>query len=255
LHERNTFNMDFVTKFKLLLNTILIIVFFTSCEKACDCLKSTGQIDTEYRNIANFNEIHLGNNIDLVIHIDTITKIKVTAGKNLLSEIITENNNGVLKIKNENNCNWVRDYNKKIVVEVWTDSLKRLNVYDAIGDIYFDDTLNCNEFYFQSFGCTGQFHLKLNGSAHLDIINGSADLKVIGNLNNLYLYNDGYGKMDCLNLPSVNVFITNSGTNNCYVNAQQLIEAKIYGGGNIYYKGNPPTVIKKELGQGKLISL
>lgn len=257
MQEQTIFNMELATTYRIRILIILLVVLsLTSCEKVCDCAKGTGAITSEFRSTTNIQQIELYNNIDLVIHIDTLSKIKITSGENLIREITTENNNGVLKIKNKNNCNWVRKFNPTITVEVWTTNLTYLLVRDATGDIYFEDSLNCNEFYFDSFSSTGKFNFKLKGSeAHLNINNGPADIKAIGKVTNFYLYGAGYGKLDCVNLHSDYVFVTNKGTNDFLVNVQQLIEANIYGVGNIYYQGNPTSILKKELGQGKLISL
>ena len=257
MREQTTFNMELAIIYRIRFLLLLLgMLSFSSCEKICDCAKSTGEITSEFRNTANIQQIELYNNIDLVIHIDSIPKLKITAGKNLIPEIATDNVNGVLKIRNKNNCNWVRDFNTSIIVEVWTSSINYLLVKDATGDVYFKDSLDCNNFYFDSFNCTGKFHFKLKGSdAHLNINTGPADIIAVGKVINFYLYGAGYGRLDCVNLHSDYVFVTNKGTNDCIVNAQQLIEAKIFGVGNIYYKGYPAAILKKEFGQGKLISL
>ena len=257
MREQTIFNMELdIIYRKQFLVMLLVILSFTSCEKICDCAKGTGDIVSEYRSISSFQQLELYNNIDLVIHIDSNPKLKITAGKNLISEITTVNDNGILRIRNKNNCNWVRDFNTSIVVEVWTPSLNYLMAKDATGDIYLEDSLYCNGFYFDSFSSTGQFHFKLKGpEAHLNINNGPADISAIGKVDNFYLYGAGYGRLDCVNLHSDYVFVTNRGTNNFYVTAQRLIDASIFGTVNIYYQGNPMTIVKKEFGQGKLISL
>lgn len=257
MREQTIFNMELAIIFRKQVSLILLVIIsLTSCEKICDCAKSTGEIASEFRTTSRIQEIELYNNIDLVVHIDSNPKLKITAGKNLISEIATDNDNGILRIRNKNNCNWVRDFNTSIIVEVWTPSLNYLMAKDATGDIYFEDSLFCNGFYFDSFSSTGKFHFKLKGpEAHLNINNGPADLTAIGKVSNFYLYGAGYGRLDCVNLHSDYVFVTNKGTNDFLVNVQQLIDANIYGIGNIYYKGNPASILKKEFGQGKLISL
>ncbi|MFM7015253.1 MAG: GIN domain-containing protein [Bacteroidota bacterium] len=257
MQEQTTFNTASVTIFKTLVVLVFAGLFFSGCEKICDCAKSTGTIISESRSTALFNQIELYNNIDLVIHIDSTPRIKVTAGKNLISEITTESNDGILRIKNTNNCNWTRDFNTTMIVEVWTPSLNYLMAKDGSGDIYFEDSLDCTpRFTFDGFSGTGQYHFKLKGNeAHLNINNGPADLSAKGTITNLYLYGAGYGQLDCVNLQSKFVFVTNRGTNSCIVDATQLIDATIYGIGNIYYKGSPTSISKNEFGTGKLISL
>ena len=243
--------------FKKIIGSLFVLqsLFFTSCEKICDCTKSTGSIESEYRSISSFNKIELHNNIDLVFHVDSVFKLKVTAGKNLLSEIATETNNGSLVLKNNNHCNWVRDFNPTIVVEVWAPSFSNLIAEDASGDVYFEDSLDCHPFTFDGYNCSGIYHLKLKGNeAHVNI-SGPGDIIASGDITNFYLFSVGYGKIDCVNLQTKYVFATNKGTNNSYVNATDLLDVSIYGDGNIYYKGTPASINKHEYGKGKLISL
>src|SRR6187402_160202 len=62
-------------------------------------------------------------NADVIIHPDTVNRIRVTCGSNLIGKIETEITDGILRIRNNNHCNWVRSFDPYIKVEVWTNDL------------------------------------------------------------------------------------------------------------------------------------
>ncbi len=235
---------------------ILLSVVFSSCKDACDCFKGTGEVTTEIRSTGLVNSVDLGNNIDLVIHYDTVTKIRVTGGSHLLEKITTKNENGLLRIRNANKCNWVRDFAPELIVDLWVPTLSGIYIENASGNITFTDTLPVSDFRLDSFNSSGNYHFKLkNGMATLALHNGSSDLIAEGELGNLYLYGAGYGKMDCVKLITGNAYINNRGTNGFYLNCTNILEATINGIGNVYYTGNPAIIKKTETASGKLIQL
>lgn len=241
---------------KKLLLIIFLSITLSACKDACDCFKGTGDVMTEIRSTGNIKSVDLGNNVDLVVHYDSIPRIRVTAGSHLLSKITTENENGVLKIRNTNKCNWVRNFDPVLIVDIWVPTLSGIYVENASGDIAFSDTLTVSDFRLDSYSSTGNYQLKLKeGIATLAIHNGPADLKAEGNVGTLYLYGVGYGKIDCLQLKTENAYINNKGTNGFYVNPISILEATINGSGNVYYTGSPATIKKTETASGKLIHL
>ena len=133
--KQTIFNMDSALNYSWSLIAIIIFPLLSGCEKICDCAKSTGTIISEPRTLTAIDQIELNDNIDLIIHFNSTPNLKVTAGKNLISEVITNVDNGVLRIKNENDCNWVRDFNSTMIVEVWTPSIKKILVEDSAGDV------------------------------------------------------------------------------------------------------------------------
>jgi hypothetical protein len=102
---------------KIIKYSIMTISLFSlSCNKEnrCDCFKSTGDITSESRNISDFKKIILEDNINLYITPDTIYSLTIEAGAHLLKSIKTEVTDSCLILKNENKCNWVRNYKDKI---------------------------------------------------------------------------------------------------------------------------------------------
>ena len=237
---------------------LMLVVMFaglTSCEEKPDCFKGTGPLTTEERSSETIWYMELLCNADVIIHPDTVNRIRVTAGANLINKIETEITDGILRIRNNNHCNWVRSFNPTIKVEVWTNDLIKIRTDDSNGDVTFTDTLHVHDFRFDSYNSLGTYNLLLNAyQATLVLNNGPADFYGYGKVTVAYYYSAGYGKLDFRNIESEKVFMNNRGTNDIFVYAKQLLEAKIEYIGNIYYKGNP--IIKQEItGSGQMLPL
>lgn len=242
------------TQIKILLSFIPLLLF--GCKKKCDCLKSTGSISTEERSLTAINSINIKNNVDVKFHYSKEFKLTVRGGSNLLDKIETRIENGTLYIRNKNKCNWVRNFNPELEVNVWLPELSSIYIEDASADLIFEDTIPVKNFRLDSFSSIGNYKMKLKGDiVTLAIHNGAADLDAEGSVGTLYLYGVGYGKLNCEQLQTSNTYTDNQGTNDFYVNALSILEVRISGSGNIYYKGYPPNIVKRELGSGKLIQL
>lgn len=232
-----------------------ILLLITSCDEKPDCFKGTGPLTSEERSTTTIRHIELLCNADVIIHPDTVNRIKVTAGANLIGKIETEIKDDMVWIRNNNHCNWVRSFDPTIKVEIWTDDLLTIRTDDSNGDVTFSDTLHVHEFRFDSFSSLGIYHLLLDADiATLALHNGPADFYGEGNIEVAYYYSSGYGIMDFRNITADLIFMNNRGTNDMFVNAQSRIEARIEDSGDIFYRGNP-VVQKVITGSGRMLPL
>ena len=243
-------------KEKILLLSILMIVLSTGCQNICDCFKSAGEIVTQERNLAPVSFIQLENDPNLIVHSDSVFRMRVSAGSKLIDKITTEVVDGKLTIKNRNKCNWVRKFKPEMTVEVWLPTLQNLYIYNATGSVHFLDTLHTTDFYLESFGSFGDYYILLNSKyASIKLNTGPANAYVYGVTDQNIIFNAGFGINDCKSLQSNYVFIRSRGTNNSLVHAMQTLDASLESSGNIYYRGNPPEIHRKEIGTGKILPL
>ncbi len=239
------------------------IVVFLACsslscckkESMLDLFKSTGKIVKEQREAGYFDKIQLEDNINLIITQDTINKIVVQAGKNLLKLIKTDVKDNCLNIHNDNKCNWVRSFDKEINVYVSLKNLQNI-YYSGSGKISTTNTIVTD--YLEVNIKSGSNVVDLSIDANVSWFNihtGPGDIKICGNSEVNYLYSAGSGIANCRDLITGYTFITNKGTNNCYINVTKELEAKIKYFGDIYYTGNPYLVTTDITGEGKLIKI
>lgn len=218
-----------------------------------DCLKNTGKVITVKRPASAFNKIDLQNNVSVIFHQGSNYAIKVTAGANLIDGITTEIKDNILYIKNENKCNWVRDFNNEYVVEVTTDDLVQLTNTGS-GDITFEDSLLTYEFFYENDNASGTINLKFKGDRiHVNIHAGTADVTVKGTAGINFLYYNGYGYMNCKDLKAGIVYVSSYGNGDCRVNVEDELVVKITYIGDVFYSGNPHSVNTDITGTGQLI--
>ena len=103
----------------------LIFIFFGivlwSCdsEDANDCFQKAGAITSEEIVLESFDEILVYDKIKLFIEQGEQQKVVVETGENLRNEVSAEVIDGQLVLRNENDCNFVRDFNiTKVYVTV-----------------------------------------------------------------------------------------------------------------------------------------
>ncbi len=235
---------------------IPVLFSWSGCSDMCECFHGTGDIIREERSLATIQGVYLTSNVDLIVHKDSVNRMRVTAGEKLIDGIETKVESGILKIKNNNKCNWVRKLDPKLEVEIWTDHLESVFVEDANGDLTFMDTLTADIFRLDIFNSLGTYHTKTKSEIiTLAIHNGPADIIAEGIAEKQYIYHVGYGVINCLLVDSKEVFINNRGTNDIYTKTKNLLDAKIEYIGNIYYQGSPGTINQNITGAGKLIKL
>jgi hypothetical protein len=235
-----------------------MIISGVSCSKSpvLDCFKSTGKITQTERIVSDFHTIVLRDNIDLQLRQSDQNKLVLEAGNNLMSKIYTDvSNSGVLEIKNENRCNWVRSYDKPITVYLDFVKLDTL-VYRSVGNVTNEDTIRADTLVVEVNEGAGRIELKVDTYKILTNLHyGTADITTSGKTVVSLVYLAGFGMIDNSQLIANHIYLNNKSSNDIFINAITTIEATIENIGDIYYLGNPGSVSVEKLGPGNLIKL
>ena len=90
----------------------ILFLLFVSCDidKISDCFQSTGSIITTEIEVEPFTKLRFENDISLVLKQDSIQKVVIETGENLLSNIKVIVEDGVLIIQDKNSCNLAGEY-------------------------------------------------------------------------------------------------------------------------------------------------
>lgn len=242
---------------KFLLLFLMGIVFtFAGCEKdsLCNCLKEEGDDITQTRTLLPFTKIEMNNNVDVVFSQDSIFNVKVTCGKNLMDGIVTEVSGGTLKISNINRCNWLRDFENKFTIEITMPTLELITNYGS-GNINCAEIIKGNTFQVDSWNGTGVMDFKLEyNDVKFKLHTGPADITASGIVKDCYVYTAGNGYFKGAGLKSEYCYITTRSTGDCEVYATKELGATIEYEGDVYYYGNPPSIIPVISGDGTLIA-
>ena len=233
---------------------ILLLFLLYSCkrENMGDCFKSTGEIITEVRMVAKFDKLYVEDNVNVFITIDSIREVRIEAGKNLIPLITTEVVNNQLTIKNNNRCNWVRSYKHKVNAYITVNDIKHIH-NNGYGKIVSTDTIETDIIRI-SVENQGDVELILKADYTYCDMHSSGDIILKGwtGVNEISTYGSNWVR--CSGLRTGYTYLWSHTTGDCYVNVTKELGAYIYSIGNVYYSGNPPSVITEINGSGQVIS-
>lgn len=232
----------------LFLTAILILC---GCRDDSNCLKSTGTIIKEKRELDYFSGIIVNGNIDLILSSNTSQLVEVEAGKNIIDNITTEIINYQLIIKNKNKCNWLRSYDKKIKVYVSQPAL--IELYN----LSYGKISNTNQQVFDSL----VIHNYGNGELNMNIkcnklrvdTNFLGDVFFSGEATVVKAHCFRLARLDTRYLKCQDLEIISEAEGDVFVNAENSISGKITSKGNVYYHGNPSILNLQDLGEGNFI--
>lgn len=240
--------------------TILMIIIFagiTSCNKEdpFGCFKGAGKTVEQERNLGDFNGIIMHDNLDVILIPDSEYKVVVEAGRNLQKGIKTGLDNGILEIRNENGCNWVRSYDNPLNVFVHYITLDSIE-YRSSGNLTTQGTWINDSIKLDVREGSGRIQVDINTSkSRFSLHYGTADIHVTGTSNVNFISSSSYGLVDCAGLSTTFTYMSTSSTNDCYVDVSYVLEVIIENAGNIYYRGDPSEIKEVVTGEGRLIRL
>lgn len=244
-------------KFVLIGLSSILMVGLLSCKKASDraCFKSTGELVSKELALGEFNRLELHPHIEYELIQDSLDKLVITGGENVVNFIEYSLQDKLLMIKNTNRCPFFRDAKKVIKVEIHFTDLINLH-YEGSERIYSKDTLQTPYFTLTVRDGAGPVNLKLNSIVVMaDIVHGWGDYTLEGKTQIAKIGARSNGFCDTRKLVVTDsIYVASETSGDMYVNTGNLpIYGFIKSIGNVYYTGEPPAVEVVESGQGKLI--
>lgn len=240
---------------------ILILVIFSSCdsEDTGDCFQKAGAITTEEVIVDQFSEIIVYDKVKLFIE-QGEQKVLIETGENLRNEVTAEVVDGRLILRNENDCNLVRNYElTKIYVTVPDLTYLRHagNLpLESIGTLAFKNLWLVSENQDQDIEVytNGDFKLDLQVE-NLRITNDNySHYFLTGTVENFDgFFAAGDGRLEARDLVVQHYDLFHRGTNKLILNPQQSLKGDIFSYGDIISVNRPPVVDVEEHFKGKLI--
>lgn len=244
---------------KLLLYIISVpCLFLLFIQPACnpvECFKRTGNIVKEERIVKDFTSIIVMDNIRVLLRNDNSNKIIVEAGSNLVKSVKTEVEGDILKINNENACNWARSYKNQITVSVGAKSLQNLEQL-GFKEITTIDTLETPGLVV-SCRSSGDISLNIKTNALSIFSATSSYINVAGKTRTLRINSNGIGEIFTQELRADNVTIQHENINQVHVYPIKSLNVTFFpqNTGNVIYYNQPDSikVTKKGTPKGAVI--
>ena len=225
---------------------LFIATIFTSCSiDMFNKVNGNRNVVTKQRKASDdFNGIKVSTGIDLYISQGNSPKITVEADENLHDIIITEVNDGVLKVYSEKSI-WRAKARKVYVTVVELNTLRATSG----SDVYGEDTIKTDEI---SIIATSGADIRISVDATSVETNSTSgsDIKISGKSINHASNATSGASIDAYNLQSKNVLAKATSGADINIYASEKLDAKATSGGDIDFKGNPKQVNKKSSSGG-----
>ncbi len=241
---------------KLIL-VIIILCLFYSCEKeSSNCFFANGSIEKKEIVLDDFTSIEVYDIFNMILIQDTVNRIVLEGGENLLQHVEIRIKDDTLKISHSIRCIWLREY-EKINIYVYFSRLDRI-VADAPVRIISSDTLTCSNLEYFALGEIGEADMILN--CNYFRFDGSystlGQFRFKGKSDKSRFYVN-YGSSvfaDSLISGQADVYFKTIG--DIHVHVTEHLRVWIWGPGNVYYSGNPGKVeIMEKRSTGRLIKV
>jgi hypothetical protein len=217
-------------------------------------VKSTRSTNIIYHDVKDFNSIYLRDKMDLYLTQGPDFEVRVEAGENLQRLIKTELEGETLKVFNNNRCNFVRGYDRKIRIYITAPHFKYLR-HAGLGTIETTGTINQNEIKVRTEN-SGDLKLDLNVHKIVASAHGNGDMYLSGTTDILendytgtnYLFATGLHIASSVYLHSVSI-------GHAYINAPEngVMHIIIDRSGDVHFKGNPAEINLTKNGTGDLL--
>ena len=236
---------------KLSISLVAIILFLTNCDaQKYGRIKGDGNVINGTREVDNFEKIGVSGSfdIDLVKGNEGLIEIKIE--KNLLPYLITDVENGKLKIRWKKGTNVQTNRGVHLIVH-----FKEINDIASSGssDIKSKDLIKTDNLEVAVSGSG-------NISLHIDVevlnarVSGSGDLDFKGAADNFKAAMSGSGDIEAFALETNKANLKISGSADITISVKDELYARVSGSGDITYKGNPKIEDIKVSGSGEVSS-
>ncbi len=204
------------------------------------------------RHLSGFNAVAVSGSYDVYITQGATESVKVEAPDEELSRIVTEVQNGVLKIYNKKGSwsDWSWGKGKKVMVYVVIKDVNSIGVSGS-GNVYFKEGVTAPSLKLRVSG-SGDVLGKVNTQTLETSISGSGNIKISGTANSNTVTVSGSGDFSARELATASTTIRVSGSGDATVNASQKLEASVSGSGDIRYTGGATQVSTATHGSGSV---
>lgn len=214
-------------------------------------VKGDGNFVTIERSVGDYDGVSLAGWFDVDLVAGNEGEITLKGESNLLEHIITEVKDGVLVIKTEKGMELKpSSWNSGIMITVPIESISSVSLSGS-GDIVGKTTIETERFSTRIAG-SGDITLAVRAKEVEASLSGSGDINLSGRTTDFDVMVSGSGDIKAYELEAEFVKATVSGSADIKVTANQSIDAKVSGSGDIHYRGNPKKINSKSSGSGDI---
>lgn len=227
--------------------SFVMTLFLTSCSaQNWEKVKGNGNVITEKRSVGNFDSLGVSGSFDIFLVKGKEGDLTIKIEENLLPYLVTEVDNGKLKIKWKTGTSI--NTRKGVEITVAIESIEAIGLSGS-GDIVGKDVIKSDTFEVAVSG-SGDLELELDVEKMEAAVSGSGNMELKGTATNFEAAVAGSGDIDGVNLKTEKASLRVSGSGGITITVLNELDAKVSGSGNVKYKGNPSVEDVKVSGSG-----
>ena len=245
---------------KLLLIGLVFLLFSCNSENGWDCVQTAGDSISKEYILSDFSKIRIEDDVTLYLKQGETQQVKLETGENLLSDISVSVEGKSLVVKDQNDCNLVRDYGitKVLVTAPNITEIRNSSAYEVVGEgiLNFPNlTLVSNSSAGpETIRKSGDFYLNINSEEFRVIANGQSVFYITGKAEKATLsFEDEMPRFEGKDFIINELTVFQRSANKMIVNPQQSIIGKILATGDIISYNRPQLIDVKELFTGRLL--
>ncbi len=199
------------------------------------------------REVSGFSGIMSSGSFDVFITLGNKESLRLEGDQDMLSEIETIVEKGILKIRTKDHTkmwNWKKG---KVTVYITAKALNTLTMSGS-GDMKVEGIIKADHLTTTVSG-SGSISFSADSREYVGVISGSGEINAKGSTDNAKVTIAGSGNFEGKEFHSVNADIKVSGSGDASIYADKTLDAAISGSGNISYSGNA-QVSKTKSGSG-----
>lgn len=240
--------------FTLMLSAFIIAAVQTS-SSAHTLVKivKAKKLNDEERNVSGFKGVSSSGSYHVKITMGNKESLRLEGDDELIREIETVVEDGILKIRNKKNSDraW-RSLKGKVTVYITAKTLNSVTLSGS-GNINVSGVVKANRLT-NTLSGSGSISLSADAEEYFGTISGSGEIEVSGTADKADIKIGGSGDFEGRNFKTSEADIKVSGSGNVSIGADQSLDAVVSGSGNILYSGNP-KVSKTKSGSGNISRL
>lgn len=236
-------------KYIIAILTLLLTVNLSAQSWFGKSIKGNGEKSNITRNIDNYDKITVAGPFEINLVKGIEGKLEITIEENLEEYLVTKVKDGKLLIRWKECCKI--NPRKKVSITIPFKNIEALTLAGS-GEIKNKDKITSNDFTIKLAG-SGNINLLLSSKQVKCTMAGSGTVSLEGDSVDFECSKAGSGDYFGYDFICRNIDIEGAGSGDAQVNATDVLEAKIAGSGNIYYKGNPTKNSIKNVGSGSAI--
>ena len=212
-------------------------------------LKASAQSE-ETRHVSGFNSLTSSGPFDVHVNINGTESLKISANRDIISEIETVVEDGKLEIKFKHHNDWNHDHIGNIDVYVTAKSLSSL-VNAGSGSIKVEGVVSGSNVDVVLSG-SGDIESAVKSERLHATISGSGSIHLKGSAEDTKVTITGSGEMQGKQLKTSSASVMIAGSGSAYFSADKTVSAHIVGSGSVVYSGNASVTDSKTVGSGSV---